>query len=170
MLNGVIANGGTRSVGPYVGPYRARFRPGVALGDRSRFRGMGDWFEVVNGQVVWHQTDGTVSGTRPRIVDGGTPATGSTGGGGVSGNVAAILAAVNGLGTSFVQLWQQNNALKQQQFTAQYGAPGAAGGGANTGLTGLVNQLTTFASANPLLVAAGAVGIFLLMAPPPKRR
>ena len=118
----------------------------------------GGWYEVRDGVPV------RVSGTPPRgnatvPPVGGSPSTGSTN---------QWLTLVNTLGSQALSIWQNSQALKAEQLRLAGG--GGTAGASGQGFTGAVSQITTWMSNNPLLVAAGAVGIFLLMAPPPRRK
>lgn len=152
--------------------YLPRGMGGIALGDRSntayRGRGMmdvffnpqdGGWYEIRDGVPV------RVSGSPPR------PGTTSGGAAPAPTNQSQWLQLINSLGSGVLQILNQNQALKTAQFQAQYGTgiPGAAGG-ANTGLTGAVGQITTWASNNPLLVVAIGAGLFLFLAPSPRSK
>lgn len=164
MINGVAQQ--RNNVIP-MGSYGFRSRiPFPGRADGGVFRGgMADvyynpqdqsWYEIRDGQPV------RVSGTPPRgttVV--GTPT--STG-----GNQSQWLSLINSLGNQALQIYQNSQQLKAAQL--QQGVTGAGATGPNTGLTGLVNQVTTFATNNPLLVAAGVAGVFLLMMNPPSKR
>lgn len=117
----------------------------------------GGWYEVRDGVPV------RVSGTPPRGNTSVPPAGGSS-----TGGTNQWLNLVNTLGSQALSIWQNSQALKAQQL--QLAGGGGTAGGNGQGFTGAVSQITTWMSNNPLLVAAGAVGIFLLMAPPPRRK
>lgn len=124
--------------------------------------GMNDWVEFVNGQFVFHSGDYSAP-IRPRVTGDGAGTTSAP----ASGN-SGIANAILQLGNQALGIWQNSQALAAQRLQAEQSGtvPGAQG----QGLTGLVNQVTTFASNNPLLVAAVVAGGFLLMMNPPSKR
>lgn len=132
----------------------------------ARSRGMSDIFYNPQDQSWYEIRDGVpvrVSGTPPRG-NVGAPTSTPT-----NSNTNQWLNLVNTLGNQALTIYQNSQALAAQRLAAEQAGtmPGAGGG---QGLTGLVNQVTTFASNNPLLVAAGVAGVFLLMMNPPSKR
>lgn len=61
-------------------------------------------------------------------------------------------------------------AQAQQAFLAQQRPLGQGGGAGGVGLDDAATSITSFISRNPLLVAGGVLGLFLLFRQPPGRR
>lgn len=137
-------------------------------GGMSGLSGLSDYWDVDDhGNYVW-----VTSPLNQSQSGGGAVTTGGTVAVTLPSNTSSGWAQfANTLAQQVGGYLNQRQALDNAKFALQArGVIPNTGDGGGQGLTGLVAQITTFASNNPLLVAAGVAGVFLLMMNPPSKR